>query len=279
MMLTFPVIFLYNNKKIGGQMKKHKQTIIIFLLILIFLGMAIGYSVLQTKLNITGTSQIIGNFDVFISNVAEAKVEGAKTKSTSVDDPLAASFEVSLEKPGSYAIYNVTVKNNGNLDAELTQIDGLQQESDFTFTVENLSEQDLLLAGAEKIFQVRIGWDPDSTTIPKGQVKLQLKLSYTQVSLGDREVDITPPTANPTIQENGTNYLVVQSGCEDSQSSIRYVEYQVNEQEWAPGEQTEKLENLKSGEYHIKVKCTNSNGLEVISNEISASTKEFSLIN
>jgi len=95
--------------------KTYKNTTIAILLACI-LTMAIGYSILSQRLNISGTSSITSDFDIqVIGNREFAKLGFAET--TNVDfTPTSATFSTNLQKPGDEAIYEIVIENKGNID-------------------------------------------------------------------------------------------------------------------------------------------------------------------
>jgi len=101
-------------------MKKKKNMIIGGLLALIFL-MSVGYAAFATNLNISGTANT-SSWIIKITNIREkTKTSGADTINTSYTD-LSASFSSTLTKPGDSITYEVTVENQGNIDAVLKQV-------------------------------------------------------------------------------------------------------------------------------------------------------------
>jgi len=102
------------------RMKKKKNIIIGGLLAVVFL-LSVGYAAFATSLNISGTANT-SSWIIKITNIREkTHTGGADTVSTSFTD-LSASFSSTLTQPGDSITYEVTVQNQGNIDASLKKV-------------------------------------------------------------------------------------------------------------------------------------------------------------
>ena len=100
--------------------KSKKRNIIIGSLCAIVLLMAVGYAAFQTVLNIQGTSNITSSWDIKITNVTSKNIKGtASNNGDPVWENLSATFKTNLQAPGDSIEYDITVTNNGNLNAKL----------------------------------------------------------------------------------------------------------------------------------------------------------------
>ena len=102
--------------------RSYKNTTIAILLACI-LTMAIGYAVLNTRLNISGTSNITSNFNIQIVDNREASTSGLAETANVSFTPTSASFSTNLQAPGDEAIYEITVENKGNVNAFISYDD------------------------------------------------------------------------------------------------------------------------------------------------------------
>ena len=94
--------------------RSYKNTVVAILLACI-LTMAIGYSVLNARLNIKGTSNITSEFNIQVIGISEYTTQGgASTKSTSFS-ATSASFVTNLQAPGDVALYEVVIENKGTI--------------------------------------------------------------------------------------------------------------------------------------------------------------------
>ena len=103
--------------------ERKSKGIIIGVLCAVIVFMSIGFAALSSQLTINGNATISDTWNVQIASIT--KKEGS-TGVTETAQPThtatTANFNVSLKEPGDYAIYTVTVKNTGSIDAVLTRI-------------------------------------------------------------------------------------------------------------------------------------------------------------
>lgn len=144
--------------------ERKSKGIIIGVLCAVIVFMSIGFAALSSQLKINGNATISDTWNVQITNIE--KKEGS-TGATATSDPTytatTANFNVSLKEPGDYAIYTVTVKNTGSLDAVLTRITEAEGEGGsaaikYTVTPGAGSEQGSTLAKTNGIhtFDVKV---------------------------------------------------------------------------------------------------------------------------
>ncbi|MDD6480102.1 MAG: hypothetical protein PUF22_02350 [Clostridium sp.] len=144
--------------------ERKSKGIIIGVLCAVIVFMSIGFAALSSQLKINGNATISDTWNVQIASIT--KKEGS-TGVTETAQPThtatTANFNVSLKEPGDYAIYTVTVKNTGSLDAVLTQItenegEGGSAAIKYTVTPGAGSEQGSTLAKTNGIhtFDVKV---------------------------------------------------------------------------------------------------------------------------
>ena len=149
---------------------RKKRNIIIGSLCSLLVFMGIGYAVLSQTLNISGTANMKGTWDIKITDISEASRTGKADPGTPTisTSGVSASFEANLWMPGDSITYNITVKNNGNIDAALKELvpsveNGVQQVK---FS-NNAVQGKVLRQGESYTFQVSVVFDEDATEIPK----------------------------------------------------------------------------------------------------------------
>ena len=148
---------------------RKKRNIIIGSLCCLLVFMGIGYAVLSQTLNISGTANMKGTWDIKITDISEASKTGKADPGTPTisSSGVSASFEANLWMPGDSITYNITVKNNGNIDAALKELvpsveNGVQQVK-----FSNNAVQGKVLRQSESYtFQVSVVFDEDATEIP-----------------------------------------------------------------------------------------------------------------
>ena len=149
---------------------RKKRNIIIGSLCCLLIIMGIGYAILSQTLNISGIANMKGTWDIKITDISEASRTGKADPGTPTisTNGVSASFEANLWMPGDSITYNITVKNNGNIDAALKELvpsveNGVQQVK-----FSNNAVQGKVLRQSESYtFQVSVVFDEDATEIPK----------------------------------------------------------------------------------------------------------------
>ena len=129
-------------------MKKKRLLTAIILLILVA-TVTIGYSILSTTLNISGTSGInSATWNIYFDNVKEIDGSITPTKSATISTTKnKVSFVVSFNEPGEFYSFNVDIVNDGTIPGmiNLITLNGIPDEySDVAlFTVKNLDGSDI----------------------------------------------------------------------------------------------------------------------------------------
>ena len=148
---------------------RKKRNIIIGSLCCLLIIMGIGYAVLSQTLNITGTANMRGTWDIKITDISEASRTGRADPGTPTisSSGVSASFEANLWMPGDSITYNITVNNNGNIDAALKELvpsveNGVQQVK---FS-NNAVQGKVLRQNESYTFQVSVVFDENATEIP-----------------------------------------------------------------------------------------------------------------
>ena len=142
-----------------------KRKIIIFSLIGILLCMAVVYAAVSTTLQIEGTSEITSSWDIKITDVTSGTATGDAENAKVPDwDELSASFEANLYSKGDAMEYDVTITNNGTLDAKLDDIITNTQNANeeaviITFT--GYKKGEVLKSKTSKIVHVKIAYNPN----------------------------------------------------------------------------------------------------------------------
>ena len=196
---------------------RKKRNIIIGSLCCLLVFMGIGYAVLSQTLNISGTANMKGTWDIKITDISEASRTGKADPGTPTisSSGVSASFEANLWMPGDSITYNITVKNNGNIDAALKELvpsveNGVQQVK-----FSNNAVQGKVLRQSESYtFQVSVVFDEDATEIPQDSKtnppKYTISLTFVQYTGNKLYTPVNETTDNScfTIDADGniTNY-------------------------------------------------------------------------
>ena len=208
---------------------EHKKYFLVgSLCIDIFLMLGIGYAVLSQQLDINGTAQITSNWKILFTSAEEKEMNNATTTRKEITDFTTLTLDVNLTQPGASATYDVVVENQGDLDAVLSSINGVNENNNkdpkaIKVGVENIKVGDPLLATESKTFQVKVYWDANvdfnETNMSK---EIEITLTYEQ---SDDGVPVGPIPSDG-VDMGGQNVELVTSGdglYEDQYEDGRYV--------------------------------------------------------
>ena len=178
---------MYNNKK---------KIVIIVMCIAIFV-MITGYSLLSTRLNIRGTSNLTDTWGIKISNISYTATGRAHNIEEPTYNDTNMAFNVGVKEPGDKMVFDVTVTNYGTLDAILEKIEATTNGSRLIiYSITGIEEQSKLKGGESITFQVTTEFDINATRLPQSNKTLNIKLSYVQ----DDGQSLTH--SNPNITDN-----------------------------------------------------------------------------
>ena len=181
--------------------------------------MAIAFAAFSTTLNINGTSSIESNWKVVFTNIQElSKTNGVTINNTPTASGTTATFDVSLESPGDAIEYQITVENQGTLDAIIEDINASETGSDaIKFEISNIRIGDILLKQESTTFKIKISYDESITSQPeKTNNKLTVDISYVQ-NVGQ---EITP--SDPEIFSTNLVSNILKNNTPQSDSNIDF---------------------------------------------------------
>ena len=164
--------------------QKKKNNIIIGSLCAVVLLMVVGYAAFATQLNITGTGKITSNWNILITDITTKNIVGGASNAS---DPtgkgtLTATFNTNLVSPGDSIEYDITVSNQGSINAVLSKINVTDSNNPaIKFTTTGLTEGDALNAGDSKVLTVKVEYDNAVTSQPENtKSELTITLDYVQ---------------------------------------------------------------------------------------------------
>ncbi len=189
-------------------MKRRKgKNLAIGILCCMLVFMGIGYAALSQVLKVTTTGNVTGQWKIYIDSAdlntetetdTNKIIDATKATSSISSDKLTATTNVSFNEPGEYALYDIVVKNEGNIDAELKNINLTTEANLDNFDVEtiglgtgtkNLKNNPTfsgvnLLANNELSFQLKITFDKDKNLTelpsPDTEYKFTISMNYVQ---------------------------------------------------------------------------------------------------
>ena len=172
-------------------------------LVLLLLGISLGYALLTTNLNIVGTTVVKDNkWDIYFDNVQVRT--GSVTASTPAIDTAktTVSYSVTLNLPGDYFEFTVDAVNAGTIDGMISAVSSKLNGTEIT-TLPNYLEYSvsysdgvtiqnnhLLEAGKTETYKVRVGYKKDisATDLPSTEQTLNLTFSVTYVQADENAV-------------------------------------------------------------------------------------------
>ena len=156
--------------------RKDARNVLMVALVVAILIMSVGYAALSQRLTVNGTATIgDAEWKVRITDITFDATNSTVTSTDSTQslDPAetatgegstGAKFNVTLGAPGDKAVYTVTIKNLGTIEAELDAITDLTEineadPEDIKFTVIPAEgNADTLAANATHTYTVSVEW-------------------------------------------------------------------------------------------------------------------------
>ena len=181
---------------------KRKYYVVGTICIAMFFMMGIGYAILSQQLDISGTAQITSTWRILFTSAEEKEMNNATTISKQIVNQTTLNLNVELNQPGASATYDVVVENQGNLDAMLTAINGVdeannQDPKSIKVELQNIRVNDGLLAGDKKTFQVKVYWD-SSVDFDDVNMSKDVQISLVYEQRNESEIPSPPPTIDIT---------------------------------------------------------------------------------
>lgn len=194
---------------------KPEKILVGTIIVSVFLMLGIGYALLSQTLQINGTANITSKWKILFTSAEEKEMENATTQLKEITDDTTLTLNVELTQPGATATYDVVVANQGDLDAVLSKIEGVEETNTsdplpIKVHLENIAEGDPLLKSEEKTFQVIVEWDVsvdfNETNMSK---EIEITLTYEQ---SDGGVPVVPTPGEDGVNMGGQNVELVSSG-------------------------------------------------------------------
>ena len=192
---------------------KYKKKSMSLLLVLLILGISLGYAILTQDLTIVGTSGIKNaRWSVYFDNlvVSNGSVSIGETDQAAVIDNSTKtdiSYTVTLNKPGDFYEFTVDVVNDGTIDAMIDSINNkvnnnpisnLPSYLDYSITYSDgvgINTKQLLKAGSTENIKVRIEFKKDiaASQLPSSGKTLNFDYGLTYVQADYSAVEKPSP--------------------------------------------------------------------------------------
>lgn len=154
---------------------KNRNSVIISCLVVAIIAMSVGYAALAQQLTINGTAGTGDaswaiEFESITKNTTLTSTEGVTEVAQPTASGTSATFDVTLDKPGTKIVYDVVVKNAGTIDATYVSMSGVDEANtaeptEIQYTVEKTDADKDLLSEAKDTYRVTIEWPASSTTV------------------------------------------------------------------------------------------------------------------
>ena len=103
--------------------ERSKKRTIVVVLVLVLMGMAVGFSLLRSNLTINSTGIIDSSFSILITDAYAVEYNTGVNQSLSYPTGKTLNFKVGLQKPKDKVEYVFKIENKGTIDAVLTDVD------------------------------------------------------------------------------------------------------------------------------------------------------------
>ena len=191
------------------RLNRTNRNYIIAGLCMILVIMGVGYAAFSSQLKISGTSNIASNFLVKITDIQSSVQSGqASDAQPPIHTDTTATFKTNLVSPGDSMKYDITVENQGTMDAVLESIEVNDGNNPaITFQTSGIENGDELQVSQSDILTVIVSYDSSVTSQPENTSStITVTLNYKQK---DGTGGVTPG-GDQTI--GGQEVEIVESG-------------------------------------------------------------------
>lgn len=161
-----------------------KQSLLIVIVILILLGVSVGYSVVRISTNVKGKTSIVKDLDVEFESIGKLEEYGSYDATAEIsDDKKTVLINVpKLSYMGAYAVVPITVKNVGQLPAKLESIYeyGTNDNEAIKITYDGIAVTDKALNPMEEEkFFIKVSWENELKQ-DSSEIEFYIRFNYVQ---------------------------------------------------------------------------------------------------
>lgn len=161
-----------------------KQSLLIVIVILILLGVSVGYSVVRISTNVKGKASIVKDLDVEFESIGKLEEYGSYGATAEIsDDKKTVLINVpKLSYMGAYAVVPITVKNVGQLPAKLEAIYeyGTNDNEAIKITYDGIAVTDKALNPLEEEkFFIKVSWENELKQ-DSSEIEFYIRFNYVQ---------------------------------------------------------------------------------------------------
>ena len=162
-----------------------KQSLLIVIVILILLGVSVGYSVVRISTNVKGKTSIVKDLDVEFKSIGKIEEYGSYGATAEIsDDKKTVLINVpKLSYMGAYAVVPITVKNVGQLPAKLESIYeyGTNDNEAIKITYDGIAVTDKALNPLEEEkFFIKVSWENELKQ-DSSEIEFYIRFNYLQL--------------------------------------------------------------------------------------------------
>ncbi|MBR4619247.1 MAG: hypothetical protein IKO49_08085 [Bacilli bacterium] len=147
---------------------KNSKNILIAALLFSVLVMSIGYATFSSRTTVKGNAEIVGEWDVEITDVSIQSTKGSGNGGVPIFTPSTATFNADLRHPGDSVTYSITITNKGNVDAVLASASFQEQQDGSPAIVYSHTQPANFITanGGTTTFTVTATYDSSVTVVP-----------------------------------------------------------------------------------------------------------------
>ena len=195
------------------KIKSRKRNKLIPILVILLLGITLGYAYLNTELNINGTTNVSSaNWNIYWDNIVfgSNNVTDVTTPATIQTGLTEVAFNVNFSQPGDTYEFTVDAVNDGTIDGMISVVSNgvyalngttpknLPDYLEYTVTYSDgvtISQNHLLEAGDTETYKVRVHYKEDisSSQLPSTADNFVFKFSVTYVQADSNAVPVVHP--------------------------------------------------------------------------------------
>ena len=182
-------------------MEKRRNYIFLILLLLI-VGISIGYAALTTTLNINGNTTIEkASWDIHFENLVIESNSVSAIRDAEIDSTKTLiEYSVQLIEPGDFYEFTVDIVNNGSIDAMISEVlkQGISSEQEkyieYVAAYSDLvllTEKDYLKSGEKENIRVRVKYkdDIEAVDLPTDESSFDFSFSVTYIQADSTAVE------------------------------------------------------------------------------------------
>ena len=193
-------------------MKNNKKKNIVFVLLLLIVGLSIGYSLLSTNLQINGSSKIKGSswdihFENVVVNTDSVALTTGDVAATIQSSTTEVSYTVTLNKPGDFYEFTVDAVNAGSVDGMIDSVTSKLNDAvittlpaylDYSVSYSDgvaISPNQYLKAGKSETYKVRVEFkkDIENSELPTTAQTLTFHFEVVYVQADENAVEVLHP--------------------------------------------------------------------------------------